>query len=76
MKVIFEQPIPEGYITIEHAASMVNRKPRTIYDWIKLDGLRTYKRSNEPVLVHAGDVLKIDKLRAQGRRRKPRLPTL
>lgn len=62
------------YVDIEVAAAAVDRKARTIYEWIALEGIRVRRRPNAPVLVHLDDVLKVDGLRAQGRRRKPRPP--
>jgi hypothetical protein len=72
--ITFEENTDPKYIDIDMAAQMVNRRPRTIYEWIKFEAVRTLRRSNEPVLVHVDDILRIDGERAKGRRRKPRPP--
>ncbi len=73
---IYDQPAPRGYVDIDTAAEAAKRSRRTIYDWIRLENIRTFKSSNAPMLVHLDDIMKIDALRLKGRRRKPRLPRL
>lgn len=67
---------PAGYVPIADAAAAVKRSKRTIYEWVQLEGIRTFKPTNEPALVHLQDVFRVDAIRQQGRRRKPRLPRL
>lgn len=75
MRIEFYEVPPPGYVTVEHAGGVVNRSPRTIYDWIKIEGLRTFKRSNAPVLVNLSDVQRVDTIRRGPRRRGARVKT-
>ncbi|AGW41728.1 histidinol dehydrogenase [Leifsonia xyli subsp. cynodontis DSM 46306] len=72
--ITFEDSADPKYIDVDLAAQLVNRKQRTIYEWIKFESVRTLKRPNMAVLVHMDDIRKIDGERAHGRRRKPRPP--
>jgi len=72
--VEYYEVAPPGYVPIEQAAGTVNRSTRTIYEWIRSEGVRTFKRSNEPALVNLDDVLRVESVRQNGRRRKPRPP--
>lgn len=66
--------LPHEYVVVEQAAEYVGRAPRTIYDWIKTDGVRSMRVPGAKLHVHIEDVIRVDALRAQGPRRKPRLP--
>lgn len=76
MKIEFEEIAPDGYVEIEDAAAYVSRSVRTIYDWIEREGLRTFRRRKGRSLVLLSDVLKVEAVRHQGRRRNPRPPRL
>lgn len=58
---------PPTWITVTDAATLSNRRPRTIYDWVRDHDVRSRKADDGTMRVHAVDVLEAESKKKRGR---------